>query len=802
MSIETMVTPAEADVGVKYIQGAGVRVLYDESTQKLTLLRLEDEAAIPLGESSAPGYPVVRGRPVRDFAGHTCSVERGVLGLLGEGERMIITSRSESTGLCRTYLLETSRTEKGAVYTQSFYRAKDTAVVEACIENAFELVGCNDRIWSYNGGGEGPGHYYNSLQKIDLRDGSRFCRENIQDCTAAAIPVADIYAGRGGIAVGDACARRREVHTPVRGCPRTAEICISWPGGKIPSGGILAAGQSFIIVHGGDYFSALRGYSRAMRALGVIMRETVPERSYSLRWETWGWGTGWTTELISARLSELASAGVCQITIDDGWYDSPGDWNLSPEKFPNGTADMRRLTDLIHSYGMTAILWWRPCDGGREGSTLYREHPEYFVMNADKTTAKLGGPGVAEQNGWYADLGYALCPTSEGALSCQCAFINRAMREWGIDGFKASTVWSMPKCYAPSHLHKSPQESTERQAELYGAAYAAMTQNDPDCFNLISNCGAPQDFYSLPYVTQVSTADPITLDQTRRRVKAYKALMGDSFPITTDHNRVWYPSAVGTGAVLIEKRALTGAARAEYERWLGIASRVCLHRGRFIGDLYSYGFDPYETYVVERDGIMHYAFFRDGGKYQPVGSPGLELRGLSPDKMYRIVDYVRERVVATNLPGSGAVFCNEFSSYLLVKAVPIDTPDSVDVFNPNEGFCSVDCMAPEVLYTGVWHDDSFAALQNRHARYTSGQSATAELTFTGTAVRWYGQRDTNFGTAEVFLDGKLAGEVDAAGSPETGRVLFEAAGLSAGKHTIKLVRKTRVIDIDRFCYKK
>lgn len=43
--------------------------------------------------------------------------------------------------------------------------------------------------------------------------------------------------------------------------------------------------------------------------------------------------------------------------------------------------------------------------------------------------------------------------------------------------------------------------------------------------------------------------------------------------------------------------------------------------------------------------------------------------------MYRIVDYVNDRVVATNLMGDNAVFNTRFSDYLLVKAVEISEPD-------------------------------------------------------------------------------------------------------------------------------
>lgn len=140
------------------------------------------------------------------------------------------------------------------------------------------------------------------------------------------------------------------------------------------------------------------------------------------------------------------------------------------------------------------------------------------------------------------------------------------MNDWGFDGFKGDYVWSMPECYNPAHNHASPEESTEKQSEIYRVSYEAMVANDPNVFNLLCNCGTPQDYYSLPYMTQIATADPTSVDQTRRRVKAYKALMGDYFPVTADHNNIWYPSAVGTGSVLIEKRDLIQNIKALYEK--------------------------------------------------------------------------------------------------------------------------------------------------------------------------------------------------------------------------------------------
>lgn len=781
------------------ISGNGVKVTFDG--EELTLHRLDGTTAVQMSNPSAMGYPIVDGEAVQDFAVTSCSTEQDITGVMGAGERMTITSTSASTGLTRTYTLEVSDAEKGIIYTTTTYAAGVSAVeVDTFVENVFEVINTGTYLWSYNGGGEGPVHYYDTIQKIDLTDSSTFTRENIQDCTAASIPIADIYTANGGITVGDASATRREVHTPVAETTNSAQVSIKWPGKDISAENTVSAGESVVVVHDGDYYSGLRGYKNAMENVGITMISDIPDSSYDLRWESWGWGTNWTVDLIIGKLDELEAAGVKQITLDDGWFDSAGDWGLNPSKFPNGDADMQRLTAAIHEHGMTAILWWRPCDGG-QNSTLYQEHPEYFVKNADGSTATLSNPGSTDNSNFYSSMGYALCPTSEGAIAAHTDFVDRAMNTWGFDGFKADYVWSMPKCYNENHNHAYPEESTEKQAEIYKASYQAMTENDPDCFNLLCNCGTPQDYYSLPYMTQVATADPTSVDQTRRRVKAYKALMGDYYPVTTDHNEVWYATAIGTGSVLIEKRALLGSDLTEYERWLDIANTEQLHKGRFIGDLYSYGFDPYETYVVEQNGVMYYAFYRDGNKYQPTGNPSIELKGLDPSKMYRIVDYVNDRVVATNLMGDEAVFDFTFSSYLLVKAVEIETPDDESIVDPDWGYTSVDCMDESLVYTGTWNNDSNSAFDAGTAKYTSEENASVEFTFAGTAIRWYGQKDSNFGSAEVYLDGQLVETVSVSSSSMlTNQLLFEAVGLSETTHTIKIVRASALIDIDRFAY--
>lgn len=786
----------------KKLEGNGVEARFEESTGKVSLYRYqEDGSAVQMSEPSWISYPVVSGKPLTDFTDFNCVVEENTKGIAGAGNKMTVTSKSSSTGLKRICVLESVEDIEGLFYVSTSYQAESGQVdVEEFIDCEFALSDPAQTVWSYNGGGEGQQSFYDTLQKIDLKDDVVFQRDNKQDQTSAGIPVADIYSENGGITVGDASATRRELWTPVEEADGTVYANILRPSQTVSGQQTAAAGESFVHVHGGDYFMGLRGYADGMRKLGfeTLSPEEIPDNSYDLRWESWGWEFDWTLDLILGKLDELQELGIKQVTLDDGWYNDAGEWDLNEDKLPNGDADMKRLTDAIHERGMTALLWWRPCDGGgREGSSLYSEHPEYFVKNQDGSIAKLAGPGGLDS--FNGTTGYALCPLSDGAVQSQVEFARKAIDTWGFDGLKSDYVWSIPKCYNEAHHHERPEESTENQAVFYREVFQEMKKCNQDAFHLLCNCGAPQDYYSLPYVTQIPTADPTSVDQTRRRVKAYKALCGDYFPVTTDHNEIWYPSTIGTGAVLIEKRNMSGNMQAEYERWLKIAQEVELQKGRFIGDLYSYGFDPYETYVVEKDGRMYYGFYRDGAKYSPQGNPDIELKGLDPDKIYRIVDYVNDRVVATNVSGSHAVFSNKFSNYLLVYAEELSEPDP-DLVPEKETV--VEESDPAFVYEGNWNEESNSAFSGGSCKYTESASAAVSLTFQGESVEWYGQNDTNFGTAEVYIDGELDEVVTCTGAAMTGVKLYEKTGLSKGEHTIRIVCKEPVIDIDRIIYKE
>lgn len=112
----------------------------------------------------------------------------------------------------------------------------------------------------------------------------------------------------------------------------------------------------------------------------------------------------------------------------------------------------------------------------------------------------------------------------------------------------------------------------------------------------------------------------------------------------------------------------------------------------------------------------------------------------------------------------------------------------------------VDDRDASLIYSGTWHNDSSSTFLNGTARYTSDTNASVSFAFTGTAIQWYGQNDTNFGTAKVYIDGILAETVNVNGPMISQKRLFSRTGLPAGEHTILVVCTSATIDVDYFAY--
>ena len=102
---------------------------------------------------------------------------------------------------------------------------------------------------------------------------------------------------------------------------------------------------------------------------------------------------------------------------------------------------------------------------------------------------------------------------------------------------------------------------------------------------------------------------------------------------------------------------------------------------------------------------------------------------------------------------------------------------------------------PSISYAGMWTPDNDARVWSEGSTATSNvPGATATFTFVGTSVSWIGcEKGSAGGTAKVFIDGSLAGEVRLSENyPIEGyqKTVFRADGLTNGTHTTIEVTNT------------
>jgi hypothetical protein len=96
---------------------------------------------------------------------------------------------------------------------------------------------------------------------------------------------------------------------------------------------------------------------------------------------------------------------------------------------------------------------------------------------------------------------------------------------------------------------------------------------------------------------------------------------------------------------------------------------------------------------------------------------------------------------------------------------------------------------PAITLTADWTPSGQSNLwsgENAQQSVTVGGRAT--FTFTGTSVRWIGERGFTSGVALVSLDGQFVAQVDTstAFQEEYQAVLFSTTGLTPGSHTLTI----------------
>jgi alpha-galactosidase len=459
------------------------------------------------------------------------------------------------------------------------------------------------------------------------------------------------------------------------------------PDGALPAGGRLSCPRAFVGAFRGDYYDALVAYRGLLDRQGY-RPQPWSRRAYEPGWSSWGYRTDLTPARLRAVIPKLKALGLARVTIDEGWFGTYGDWQPRSQRF--GAESIRDLVRELHRNGLSVDIYWVPLgvelgqlrhDGTHFGfAEVATAHPDWLILDA------FGQPA-----GFVRRLA-ALCPALPEVQEYHRQLVRRFLGAWACDGQKLDNAFTVPACHNPKHHHRSPEDSVRAMGAVYRAVYETAREARPDGVTQICPCGTLPNLAWLPYMDQPIVADPWTSAQVRQRITVYKALFGADAPVSGDHVEMTgrrntaqglrmlgldFASTIAVGGVPAtrfvwpEEREetqdvfLTPEKELRWRRWLRLYWARRLAEGRF-RHLYVHGVDAPEAYVVEKDGVMHYAFFapeRGVSWRHPV-----ELRGLAP-RPYRLRDYVAERELGV-VRGPVATLAVGFEDALLIEARP------------------------------------------------------------------------------------------------------------------------------------
>ncbi|MCW3059583.1 MAG: glycoside hydrolase [Capsulimonas sp.] len=176
-----------------------------------------------------------------------------------------------------------------------------------------------------------------------------------------------------------------------------------------------------------SYFDALRGVSDWWARLPGYEPCHVPETARRPMYSTWySFHQAISPEAVLEQCRLAKPLGCDAVIVDDGWqtldgargYAYCGDWR------PERTPDMRAFVDAVHAEGMAFLLWYSVPFIGRH-SDAYQKFQGKFLADSDHFGAAILDPRFPEAREYLIGI------------------YERALREWGLDGFKLDFVDSM-----------------------------------------------------------------------------------------------------------------------------------------------------------------------------------------------------------------------------------------------------------------------------------------------------------------------------------------------------------------------
>jgi alpha-galactosidase len=625
----------------------------------------------PITPMAAGDTLLVAGRPAERFL-LLDRAEEPVSGPHGAGRRHRL--RATSGGALEQALSVTFLDAyPGLAIYETRYRNTGTAplAVSGWRAATHDLLAHPDGAWSFSGASHPDRRDWVQPVRPGF-DQRNFMGMNGSDY-GGGTPVAVVWRRDVGLAVGHLETVPRLVSLPVASQPGGTRIGMTGDETMLLApGATLTLPTTFVMAHAGDHFRPLDAYRRLMAERGIAA-PAIPESSYAPIWCAWGYERSFTAEQVYGTLPKAKELGFEWAVIDDGWQTAEGDWKIDRTRFPRGDADMKAFASRIKADGMRPRLWLAPL-AVDPGTELLRERADMLVLGRD---------GAAQNVSWWD--AYTLCPAYQPTVDYFRGIVRKIIGEWGYDGIKldGQHLNGVAPCYNPAHNHARPEESFEKLQDFWKALYDEAIAANPEAIMELCPCGDSFAFHNLIGTNNTPASDPTSSWQVRSKGKTFKALMGPSAPYTGDHvelsdGRDDWASTYGIGAIPSTKFTwpkdtakpseplppggfvLTPEKEAVWRKWIDLYRANMLSKGRYLGGLYDIGFDKPEGHAIEKDGVLHYAFYAEAWD-GPVA-----LRGLGAGS-YTLTDGFTGAPLG-RASGAEASIKAKFQRFLLVRA--------------------------------------------------------------------------------------------------------------------------------------
>lgn len=169
---------------------------------------------------------------------------------------------------------------------------------------------------------------------------------------------------------------------------------------------------------------AVRAGAEWMTKEAELQPVTPPEAAFDPLYSTWyNFHQNVSDKAIERECLLASQAGMKTIILDDGWqtddnnrgYAFCGDWQVSPNRFPDFAAHVKRVQDM----GMKYMVWYSVPFIGKKSHNYERFKGKYLKNDGDVGVLDPRFPEVRE----------FLCSTYE-----------KAMRDYNLDGFKLDFI--------------------------------------------------------------------------------------------------------------------------------------------------------------------------------------------------------------------------------------------------------------------------------------------------------------------------------------------------------------------------